>query len=174
MTAKDGTGAQSRHRAKASDDIIPRLEAWLARDAVPLPPGAGVRVAGGAEMTREVQQHLDELAVYLDVLQQIEPRGISLEIGFYRGGTHFAWSQLFAEVISIESDHLACHKARVEFPHPSSRVVHGDSTKPETFAAVHDILVHRPVDHLFIDGDYHTPSIREYFQPTLRWFARGG
>ena len=146
-----------------TEQIISRLEEWLAADGAAPRPHIGIHIADVRVVNREIQQHLDELAVYLDVLEHMESRAISLEIGFYRGGTHFAWSQLFAEVISIESDYRACYLAQFEFPETSSKVVFGDSTRPETIAVVEEILAERLVDHLFIDGDYHAPSVRNYF-----------
>jgi cephalosporin hydroxylase len=146
-----------------SGRIIADLEAWLGSEAPSSWGEAGFLTASGMPLHRDIQQHLDELSTYLDVLQQVEPREISIEIGLYRGGTHFAWRQLFSEVVSIDSDYWACCKAMLEFPGTGSKVIYGDSPSPETIAVLQTVLALRPADHLFIDGNHDANSVRADF-----------
>ena len=124
---------------------------------------------------RDLQQHLDELAVYIDTaLDNLQPRDVCVEIGLYRGGTHFVWCQLFGEVISIDNDYWACCKALLEFAQVSSKVLYGDSRSGGTVAVLGEILGGRPIDHLFIDASHHYEAVRWDFTCYQSFVRSGG
>lgn len=120
---------------------------------------------------RDLQQHLDELQGYLEVLLALDRRRLTVEIGLYRGGTHFAWSRLFDQVISIDCDYWTCCKRVIEFPAASSLVLYGNSNDPGTVALLQTLLDGRSADHLFLDGDHAYDAVRADFltyEPIVR------
>jgi cephalosporin hydroxylase len=117
-------------------------------------PSLGFYSAPNMPLYRHVLQHPLEIKAYIDVLEPLDPREITLEIGLHRGGTHFVWQQLFQEVISVDNNYWWCCKASVEFPSVRSKIVYGNSQDVECVQTVAHILDGRLVDHLFIDGEH--------------------
>ena len=141
---------------------VNELAAWSDSD------GASGRSNG---LGPDVLQHLDELEAYLRVLEAMRHRAISLEIGFFRGGTYFAWTRLFDQVVSIELDPASCRWGRGEFATRRSQLICGDSRSAATRNAVSLLLGGRLVDHLFVDGDHRLPAVRDdfsYYAPFVR------
>jgi cephalosporin hydroxylase len=83
-----------------------------------------------------------ELAELLALLN--EPTNI-LEIGYWNGGTHWAFEQTGAEVLSIDMNRKG------------DGILTADSHDPETFETVHGTGI--LYDMLFIDGDHSYPGV---------------
>ncbi len=147
--------------------VLRDLGEWWKTEQALSAPQIGFVSAPNMPHHRDLWQHFDELASYVDVLSDLAPRTIALEIGLYRGGTHFVWKRLFPEVISIDADYWACCKGAIEFSGGGSTFLYGNSGSPETIQTLADILAGRQVDQLFIDGDHEYEAVVRDF----RWYA---
>lgn len=156
------------------EQLIQDLIAWYTTREAYSVPELGFYSASNMPNNREVQQDFRELQAYLEVLQRLPSRNLSLEIGFHRGGTHFVWSRIFGEVISVDINYWACCKGKVEFPSSSSKIVCGDSRHAVTVQTVSGILDGRKVDHLFIDGDHEYTAVLSDFLGYAPFVREGG
>jgi len=159
----------AKNETRVLDDLIRWLCSPLA--AHPLP---GLYTTRPLPNGRVIQQDLRELEAYLSVLSELDTRGITVEIGLGSGGTHFVWSQLFDEVLSVDSDYLSCCRAAIEFPDPSSQFIAGDSDDPRTVYMLNKVLEGRLIDHLFIDGDHRYEAVRADFETYAPFVRVGG
>jgi hypothetical protein len=162
-----GSSGDAGHAVEQRDTgaaaIVEALKVWLQAKEAAGVPELGFYAAPDMPAHRDLQQHFDELEEYVAALAELHPRDITVEVGLYRGGTHFAWLQLFHEVISIDRNYWTCCKAVVEFPQPRSRFLYGDSQVSETVAVLEEMLDGRVVDHLFIDGHHDRDFVRNDF-----------
>ena len=92
--------------------VIENLRSWLHGRQIHSIPERGFFSAALRPDDRQIQQDFEELQAYVTELRSLEPRNVAVEIGYDRGGTHFLWTQLFSEVISIESNYSACFHHR--------------------------------------------------------------
>jgi predicted O-methyltransferase YrrM len=110
-----------------------------------------------------------------------------LEIGTYKGGALFVFSQLAASdatVISLDFPGTffgKLHRAsqallfrRLTRKGQSFFSLRNDSHKPETLATVRDILQGNKLDFLFIDGDHSYKGVREDFKMYAPLVRDGG
>ncbi len=123
---------------------------------------------------RRILQYPREVKAYVDVLETLHPREVTLEIGLDRGGTHFIWRQLFQEVISVDNNYWWCCKACVDFPSACSKIVYGNSQDAECIQYVAYILDGKLVDHLFLDGDHAYEGILSDFLNYSKLVRPGG
>jgi cephalosporin hydroxylase len=146
-----------------SKQIIEDLRAWRASRQVNSVQAIGFFSAALRPNDRRLQQDLEELEAYLEILAALAPRNVAVEIGVNHGGPHFAWSRLFSEVISLDSDYLSCCCAVVEFPAPGSKFLYGDSRSGTTVQALLKLLGERSIDHLFFDGNHENSAVQADF-----------
>lgn len=110
-----------------------------------------------------------------------------LEIGTYRGGTLFVFSQVAASdatVISLDYHFTLLGKAYFGFQKrvfgkfirdgQSLVVLRKDSHKPETLASIREALHGHPLDFLFIDGDHTYEGVRKDFEMYSPLVRSGG
>lgn len=145
------------------EEIVRRLIAWRQQRLVKSKPELGFFSAAPPPDARRVQQDMEELEAYLHVICNLSHRSVAVEIGLDRGGTHFVWTQLFEEVVSIDNSYTACCRGVDEFPNSTSKFLHGDSRAAVTVHGLRGVLGERPIDHLFIDGDHDYSSVRADF-----------
>ncbi len=100
-------------------------------------------------LRRGAQQKPAELIAFLNLLSQAAPQTI-VEIGVARGGTLWAWQQIAANVIGIDTT----------APSTDAAMIIGDSHQPSTFEALAGHLAGTPIDVLFIDGDHSYDGVR--------------
>lgn len=155
-------------------DVIRDLVQWWTTRGAQNAPGLGFMCAPDVPHHRDIQQHMDELRCYINVLQNLQPRAVSLEIGLYRGATHFVWKRLFARAISIDCDYWTCCKAAIEFAGGGSAFVYGNSGDAETVRALEGVLGGCQLDHLFIDGDHRYESVLRDFTIYAPFVRCGG
>lgn len=122
-------------------------------------PGPWREVAGRAVTEYRAIQDANELAVALALANSIAPRTI-LEIGSYAGGTIWAWAQLptVQTIVTVDRDPESDAYEVITGLRQQIFHITRDSRDPGTVADLASILVHAPVDLLFIDGshDYDT------------------
>jgi predicted O-methyltransferase YrrM len=110
-----------------------------------------------------------------------------LEIGTYKGGTLFVFSQVAAAnatVISVDFPTTLYGKLyrawqellfrRLTRKGQSLFFLRKDSHKPETLAGIQDILQGHKLDFLFIDGDHSYEGVREDFKMYAPLVRDGG
>jgi len=132
----------------------------------------------GAYKTKSSQIESEILALARAV-EEIEPRVI-LELGTARGGTLLLWSQLASELV-VSCDIQArrgLHEIAESFPPPDSAcrvdLVVGNSHSPEVEDEIRRLLLGRPIDFLFIDGDHSEAGVEADFLRYGRWVRPGG
>jgi predicted O-methyltransferase YrrM len=107
-----------------------------------------------------------------------------LEIGTYRGGTLFVFSQIAAAnatIISVDMSmtamgnlYRACQKPLLRRFIRKGQVLfllRKDSHRPETLAGIKEALQGKKLDFLFIDGDHRYEGVRrdfEMYSPLVR------
>jgi cephalosporin hydroxylase len=157
-----------------AQDIIEALVRWQKAKQRAANPVLGFFPAGLRSDHRRVQQDFEELEAYVEVLGVLTPREVAVEIGYHCGGTHFAWTKLFPEVISIECDYNACCRGIVDFAGSGSKLLHGDSRDSMTVRMLQCILGNRSIDHLFVDGDHAYSSVHADFLNYAPLVRKGG
>ncbi len=128
---------------------------------------------------RHLMQSYEELMDFCAGIEGIAPRNICLEIGMYRGGTHFLWRQYFPEVISLEVNEDFCREARAVLDacgvYPDgSKIICADAHSAAGIEAADTALVGRQVDMLFIDGDHTYESAKADFESHHARVRAGG
>jgi len=104
---------------------------------------------------------------------------VIVEIGVYKGGTGFLWSQL-ADDLVVLCDLRPLWLERnlfARFPGPAGpalNVLSGDSHDPRFRERLVAILAGRPIDFLFLDGDHSLDGIRQDFADYAPLVRRGG
>lgn len=125
-----------------------------------------VTVAREAVLTHNAIQKGGELASFLALLMDLEPR-IVVEIGADAGGTLWAWQQLPTKprVIGITmTDGPFGSAARVELNAHGCEVIFGNSHDPATRKELVRILGQHRIDMLFIDGDHTFDGVKQDFE----------
>jgi predicted O-methyltransferase YrrM len=126
---------------------------------------------------------------FLELAELVEKQNCKniLEIGTYRGGTLFVFSQLSdpkATIISLDYSMTFIGKflriAQSPFLKRFIRrgqslfLLRKDSHSPKTLAMVQDILKGQKLDFLFIDGDHRYSGVREDFEMYAPLLRSGG
>lgn len=108
-------------------------------------------------------QHDSELLAMCEFMLQRGSINTVVEIGTYRGGTAFVWSQIAKRVICVDKDFV---QDGIQ-PYYRGRglpifEVQGDSLFPQTMGRVKEILNGDKIDLLYIDGDhYYGPTSKD-------------
>ncbi|CAN2046944.1 hypothetical protein GMMP1_370018 [Candidatus Magnetomoraceae bacterium gMMP-1] len=134
--------------------------------------GTNLAFSDKEESWQEIQSNINsflmlqkkgELVWLIDRLRGLPSHKTALEIGFFKGGTHLLWKQIFDRVCSIENDPSYPLLFLNHFmPDEKSILVIGSSRD----AAVYKTVQHQlpSVDFLFIDGDHTYWGVRsDYF-----------
>lgn len=125
----------------------------------------------------------EELLEFGEVVDRLKPKGV-LEIGTARGGTLCVLSRLAdprATIVSVDLPggqfgggykwfHVPIFK-RFARRGQQLHLLRADSHAPETLSALRNILGHRRLDLLFIDGDHSYAGVRtdfELYSPLVR------
>lgn len=126
----------------------------------------------------KASQIRSEIAALAGRVAQLRPQVI-VEIGVYKGGTGFLWSQL-ADDLVVLCDLRPLWLERnlfAQFPRqsgPALRVLTGDSHDPRFRAQLVTTLAGRPIDFLFLDGDHSLAGIRQDFADYAPLVRAGG
>lgn len=109
-----------------------------------------------ADDLRDSQDVL-ELAPAAERIAGLCPK-IVVEIGAYTGASLRVWAQVAAEMALLIAVDTVPERVR-SFARRGQQgmVIAGDSADPETVRRVKLVMVNRPVDFLFIDGDHTRP-----------------
>ena len=128
-------------------------------------------IAHSAVIAHGAIQKPVELAGLLELVQALQAQVI-VEIGSYAGGTLWAWAQLGATVFAVDLPPSGVYAATGEGQQPhGAGVVLGDSHDPLTLETLRSVLMGRPVDVLFIDGDHTYEGVKadyEMYAPLVR------
>ncbi len=118
---------------------------------------------------RHLMQSYEELIDFCAVIEGIVPKTTCLEIGMYRGGTHFLWRQYFETVISVEVSEEFCREAEQVMSKCDSRegcsvIINADAHSQAGRNQVGSVLEGQQVNMLFIDGDHTYESSKADFE----------
>jgi len=132
----------------------------------------------GQPVTAITQNKTEMVGLLRAILEKLETKGVALEVGLGRGGTHMLWRQLFPFVVSVENNANAIATFAVGLPDADrtqgSMFVWGDSTTPETRRATEEVLNGHDVDFLFIDGNHAYPFVQSDFMNYEPFVRSGG
>lgn len=134
----------------------------------------------GVMPNKHLMQSYEELMDFCAVVEKLTPKAICLEIGMYRGGTHFLWAQYFSRVISLEVNPEFCKEARQVMnacniqKNVTSAIINACAHSPQGREEVTTILENMPVDMLFIDGDHTYESSKADFESHHARVREGG
>ena len=124
-------------------------------------------------------QNRSEIMGLTQRVAALQPANI-LEIGTFRGGTMFIWSQLATRrVISCDISDMKHQRSLYErFAPPTSncdvRLVSGNSHEPDFAARIEAMFEGEPVDFLFIDGDHTEVGVRQDYEMYRHLVRPGG
>ncbi|MCI0709842.1 MAG: class I SAM-dependent methyltransferase [Chloroflexi bacterium] len=119
--------------------------------------------------TFRVAQKKVEISALLDLLKGRDIKTVC-EVGTYRGGTIFLFSQVaspLAKLISIDLNMPRDRQRAIQnlVNHQQElAIIRGNSHQIETLEQVNRILKAQPVDFLFIDGDHSYSGVKKDFE----------
>jgi cephalosporin hydroxylase len=131
-----------------------------------------IAIAREAILTHNALQKGGELAAFLALLMDIEPK-VVVEIGSDAGGTLWAWQQLGVRVIGVDLPH-GHFGSGLRLNDHGCQVVYGDSHDPATRDCLLDALDGDPIDVLFIDGDHTFKGVKQDFDMFAPLVRPGG
>lgn len=156
-------------------------------DTLPEPPTAAEVVNISMDCAAIRSQQVPSEFLELAKLVQEKKCHYAMEIGTYRGGTLFVWSQLAepgATIISLDYHFTLKGKVFGTFQKPllkkfgrrgqSIYLLRQDSHKPESLADIKKVLKGNSLDFLFIDGDHTYEGVREDFLMYSPLVRKGG
>lgn len=115
-----------------------------------------------------------ELAGFLELLDTCNIQ-VMVEIGSYAGGTLWAWQHVADEVICVDLPGTGVYAATGgEKNTHRAAAVWGDSHDPLTLETLKGVLVGRPVDCLFIDGDHTYQGVKQDYEMYAPLVRAGG
>ncbi|HUQ38263.1 MAG TPA: class I SAM-dependent methyltransferase [Aestuariivirga sp.] len=131
-------------------------------------------------------QSREELVPLLSLLKGLRPRTV-MEIGTANGGTLFMMTRICAPeamILSLDlpggpfgggytEDRVPLYEA-FALPGQTVRLIRADSHNAESLVKVRQLLDHRTVDFLFIDGDHTYEGVRRDFEMYAPLVSPGG
>lgn len=189
-TADDGAGGESIGRLLDPEERTRVRIARIMDDFVSSHPWARGGYVDGSRAREEVlasqpdgpegvpaiQQVREEI---LDFVEQLLQRGVSggsiLEIGLgFVGGTHFLWTHMFRQVVTVEhyEDRITRFLDEIGIDALQSLIVCGESNSDDVLLTVGRAV--RSCDVLFIDGSHVRDAVEADWRRYVHLVRKGG